>query len=489
MNIVFVGGGSFRTLPIVRAAMTDKSLFQKGKIWLVDLNLERAETVGRFIMKSPEYSGTDCEIKWTDNLDKALPGADMVSISFPVGSLKVCRLSEETSVKHGFIGSDQISLSGAFRSITGGVTILNIAKKMEKYCPDAWLVSHANPVAVYSAMVNNHTKIKALGVCSGINNHRWDLTRLIFDKDEYSDEFKVSVAGVNHCSFVLRGTYRNKDIYELIDKSIGRKGWKPCHLTKFKDIDKSVRESLKWLAEMRRRFGTIIFSTEWDGMAHIFFEEIFSYSMRNYYNYKSTSISQVAGGYTAGNINLANYKPTSMPQIEKWTKEQTKKRHHLDMEFRSYLNKELGADFWAKDPLENPHFGAHFSDPIVIVIKSLGKNSKQWLVASYPNKGAVKGFKDRMVLEYSMFLDKEGVHPEPDLEVPDCFQGIISSLTAHQTLLGDAIALSDPKIFSEALFAYPFHQNTSEAKSLWKELLKIHAKEIPAIFQKAKDYF
>jgi 6-phospho-beta-glucosidase len=489
MNIVFVGGGSFRTLPIVRAAMKDKSLFQNGKIWLVDFNLSRAETVGRLIMKTPEYAGTNCEIKWTDNLDKALPGADIVSISFPVGSLKVCRQSEEASVKKGFIGSDQISLSGAFRSLTGGVVILNIAKKMEKYCPDAWLVTHANPVAVYSGMVNNHTKIKALGVCSGINNHRWDLTRLIFDKDEYSDEFKVSVAGINHCSFILRGAYRNKDIYKLIDESIDRKGWQPCHLTKFKSIDKSVRESLKWLAEMRRRFGIIIFSTEWDGMAHIFFEEIFNYSMKNYYKYKSDSISQVAGGYIAGNINLAYYKKTSVSQIEKLAKDQEKERQQQDMEFRSYLDKELDTDFWAKDPLENPHFAAYISDPIATVITAVGGNSKQWLAASFPNRGAVKGFKDRTVLEYSMLLDKEGVHPDHDLEVPDCFHGLISSLATHQTLLGDAIATSDPKIFAEALFAYPVYQNTQRAKSLWKELLKIHAKEIPDVFQKAEDYF
>ena len=216
---------------------------------------------------------------------------------------------------------------------------------------------------------------------------------------------------------------------------------------------------------MRRRFGTIIFSTEWDGMSHIFFNEIFDYTMKN------------------------SYKQMSLPQIEKWVKKQSEERRHQDMEFRSHLNKEIDADFWAKEPLENPNFAANIYDPIATVIKSLGGNSKQFLVASFPNRGAVKGFKDRTVLEYSMFMDRQGVHPEPGLEVPDCFHGLISSLATHQTLLGDAIAASDPKIFAEALFAYPIYQNTGKAKSLWKELLKIHAEEIPASFQKAKDYF
>ena len=40
-------------------------------------------------------------------------------------------------------------------------------------------------VAVLSAAVNNHTRIRALGICGGMNNYRWDLTRLLLDHDAY----------------------------------------------------------------------------------------------------------------------------------------------------------------------------------------------------------------------------------------------------------------------------------------------------------------
>jgi alpha-galactosidase/6-phospho-beta-glucosidase family protein len=77
-------------------------------------------------MKTPEYAGSDCKVLWTDKLEKALPGAAVVSVSFPVGSLKTCALSDIACMKHGFFGSDQISLSGAFRSVTGGTIIYDI---------------------------------------------------------------------------------------------------------------------------------------------------------------------------------------------------------------------------------------------------------------------------------------------------------------------------------------------------------------------------
>jgi alpha-galactosidase/6-phospho-beta-glucosidase family protein len=53
MNVVFVGGGSFRTLPIVRGVLQNPKVMDGGEIRLVDFNLPRVETVGRLIMRTP----------------------------------------------------------------------------------------------------------------------------------------------------------------------------------------------------------------------------------------------------------------------------------------------------------------------------------------------------------------------------------------------------------------------------------------------------
>ena len=75
MNITFVGGGSYRTIPIVRAAMKEKKILDNGEIRLVDFNLERVETVAKMIKKTPEYKHIDCKVTFTDKLEEALPGA------------------------------------------------------------------------------------------------------------------------------------------------------------------------------------------------------------------------------------------------------------------------------------------------------------------------------------------------------------------------------------------------------------------------------
>jgi 6-phospho-beta-glucosidase len=464
MNVVFVGGGSFRTLPIVRGVLQNPKVMDGGEIRLVDFNLARVETVGRLIMATPEFAAAGCKVTWTDKLEEALPGADVVSISFPVGSHKVNTLSDQACAAHGLFGSDQISASGAFRAVTGGTVVLGIARQMEKHCPDAWLFDYANPVAVYSGMVNNHTRIRALGICGGFTNHRWDIARLIFGRDEYCNEFEgVAAAGINHCSILLRGTLHGRDVYELIDEAINVEGWEPCRITKHPNAETYIRRQLGLLAEMRRRFGYVVFSTEGDGFSHIC-PELYI---------------EPTGG---------RQKPLTVPEIEQRAKDQAAARDKLDQTFRDHLDRDLPASFWAQDRLQNPHFAASPDDAACVVLRALSGQSCEWLAASLPNHGAVKGFKDRTVLEYSFTLDADGVHPDADLEVPDCFHGLMSSLATHQTLLGDAIATEDPRLFAQALYAYPIHQDEPETRALWKELLTIHADEMPAVIQNARDY-
>ncbi len=464
MQVVFVGGGSFRTLPIVRAAMADGVTLRGGTIRLVDLNLERAETVGRLIMRTPEFAGSDCRVQWSANLDEALPGADVVSVSFPVGSRRVCQLSEVASEQYGFHGSDQLSLSGAFRSLTGGVILLDIARRMERHCPSAWLVDHANPVAVYSGLVNNHTGIKALGLCGSVFHPRWELTRLLYEQDAYREDYTYALAGVNHLAFLLRGEHQGRDVYAMLDEKYGDRAWTPQLPSTAGSTLAMLHFSYRLLRKMRRSFGVMAGSNEIEGPRHVFPDE-----------------------YAAPDA-MKLMSPTTLADVDD-TANADAARQKADRRFQSASR----AGSWTPRSGHDPHTTTRCSafnvDPTAIVLKALGSNTPQWLGASLPCHGAVKGFKDRHVLEYSFTLSRSGLQPDRELEVPDCVHGLISALSCHQTLLGDAIATRDPKLLSDALYAYPHHQSMASARALWQELLQIHAAEIPAEFQQARDYF
>jgi alpha-galactosidase/6-phospho-beta-glucosidase family protein len=219
---------------------------------------------------------------------------------------------------------------------------------------------------------------------------------------------------------------------------------------------------------MYHRFRIVFFSCEFDGMAHLFYEEIAPFL------FKATA---------------RTCSPLSPAQLRAWNRAQVEQRRQADMAYRANLTRELDAAFWAGPSHRNYLFAADESHPSVLIMKALAGLSRERIYASYPNRGAVAGFKDDAVLEYAQYMDRKGVRPVKPMEIPGPLHGLITNLSTHQTLLGDAIAAQDPKLFADALFAYPIKQNTRDSRELFRELLAIHKDEIPASFQSAADYF
>jgi alpha-galactosidase/6-phospho-beta-glucosidase family protein len=214
---------------------------------------------------------------------------------------------------------------------------------------------------------------------------------------------------------------------------------------------------------MYHRFGRIIFSTEGDGMTHFFFEDMFARDVKN-------------------------FRPAGRAELAAGARKAVAARKQADRDFASYLDRDLDASFWALPQSKNPWFGRDEHDVAVPILRALAGLGTEKIAASAPARGAVAGFKDRTVLEFSQYVDAHGPRPAGKYEIPDCFHGLISGLATHQTLLGDAVATRDPRVLADALFAYPVQQNTKNARDTFRDLLTVHAKEIPAEFQAAKQY-
>ncbi|MFA6293821.1 MAG: hypothetical protein WC637_18680 [Victivallales bacterium] len=467
MKIVFFGGGSHRYLSIARSIMAVPGLMQNGEINLYDLAVERSEAVGRMAMKSPEHKGINCKITWGTSLDAALEGADIVFVVLMAGSRRNFDLLQSSCPQHGFIGSDQLSPSGAMLALKGGPILMDLAKRMEKICPKAWLVDFANPVAVLSAAVNNHTRIRCLGVCQGYTNHLWDLPRLLFGKDEEGSGFDIRCAGINHMSFILHGsTYRGRDLYELAAERV-TDNWTMSPLSDRwnEGSKKNITNSVNTLVKLYRKYRYLVFSSEGDGLVHL----------------------DIEGGYL-NSVKNAAPPPSKKKMDERESKFRTG-RAEADKTFQSWLNADLDVAGWNTERPDALYLLRTDEDIMVKIAKAVGGVGELAIATSRLNEGAVAGFKDRTVLEYSQILGRDGIRPAGKFEVPDVFQGLVSGLATHQTLLGDAIATRDPRILFEALYSYPVKQDTAESKALWRDMLSIAADEIPTEFQKTREMF
>lgn len=466
MKAVFVGGGSLRLLGILRGALAEPKVFQNGAIHLHDLNLPRAEALGRMLMKTPEFRAIGCKVTWGSDLEPALPGADMVGVILRAGSMLNYELGAEASFERGFASSDNLSPNGAFLALKGGPILMDLARKMERLCPDALLVDFANPVAVLSGLVNNHTKIRCLGVCAGYVNHMADLPRVVFGKDEEMDVFDVDVAGVNHISYIVRGSANGQDLFKLLDEALAKPSWAPPKLQSYWSpfAKRNIRNSVLKIAQFYRRLGVLVFSTEGDGMRHLDYDAIFA-------------------------ADRKGWKPRSKAGILKELAKGAEARKAEDAKFQAWLSRDTDDAFWSERWKSGDLvFRRADTDIFVKIMKALSGCGAYKIAVSRPNGGAVKGFKDRDVLEYSQIIDGKSVKAAGSFAVPDVVQGLSSALSAHQTMLGDAMAADDPRLLARALMAYPVKQYSKTARELYKALAKINRDEIQPGLRNVADF-
>ena len=463
MKIVIVGAGSYRVLGIMRSALAIPGVLDGGEINLYDLNTTRSGAMGKLIMKSPEYKRAGCRVTWGTSLEEALDGADAVGVILVANSPMRYMLGEAASLRHGFISSDNVSPNGSFAGLNIGPVLLDLARKMEKHCPDAWLLNFVNPIAVLSAMINNHTKIKALGLCGGFTNHLSDISR-IFGTDEPAKDLHVETAGINHLSFIRKGTYNGGDLFEKLDRHLAS-GWKMCKLQDWwpegavKGITRSVTELVRFYCEL----GVLIFSTEGDGMDHLKYDEA------------------VAG-------QSQTTKPRSTAEMEANIKLGIETRAKDDKSFQAYLDQDLGQDFWENHWKKDQRLKLADDDAFVRIFTALAGVKEVRLAVSRPNQGAIPGLKDRYAIEATYTLFKSDLKPVARHEVPDVVQGVIAGIAAHHTMLGDALVAQDPKLLAQALLAYPMRPYSRAAKDLYKEMLAINNEVLSPALRHATDY-
>jgi 6-phospho-beta-glucosidase len=463
MKIVIIGAGSYRVLGIMRSTLAIPGVLDGGEINLYDLDHVRSGAMGKLILKTPELKRAGCKVTWGTSLEEALAGADAVGIILQANKPMRWMLQDEVACKYGFISSDNVSPSGAMAALAISPVILNIARKMEQYCPNAWLLNFVNPINVLSGMVNNHTKIRSLGLCGGFTNHLSDIPR-IFGSDDEAADLEVETAGINHLSFIRKGTYHGRELFAQLDEHLSQP-WKMCKLQDWwpEGAKQGITNSVTQLVRFYKELGVLIFSTEGDGMDHLKYEEAVAKFQKEF---KSRSKADMEANIAKGRVE----------------------RLEEDRTFQEHVDRELDQKFWDEYWKTDMRFKPVPEDAFVRIFTALAGVKDLKIAASRPNHGSILGLKDRYTIEATYTLSRSKLIPVEAHDVPDIVQGVIAGLAAHQTVLGDAIALDDPKLLAEGLLAYPMKAYTSEAKACFKEMLAINQEALSPNLQRAGEF-
>jgi alpha-galactosidase len=215
----FIGAGSFGfTRKLVRDILTFP-LLESATLTLMDIDAQGLEFARRAIEKIVALGDYPAQVEATMDREEALHNADYVVVTILAGGLDVWRHDIEIPMKYGVdinIG-DTRGPSGIFRGMRTIPVMLDIARDMERLCPDATMLNYTNPMVLLCRAMQRETGIKLTGLCHSVQGTAEMLARWIGAPME---QITYTCAGINHMAWYLDYEWNGRDAYPLIRQAI-----------------------------------------------------------------------------------------------------------------------------------------------------------------------------------------------------------------------------------------------------------------------------
>jgi 6-phospho-beta-glucosidase len=203
MKVAVVGGGSTYTPELVSGL----SRLDVSEFVLHDIDADRRDVVGGLARRMLDKQGYAGSLDVTDDLDRAVAGANFVLIQIRVGG-QAARFADETfPLPCGCIGQETTGAGGLAKALRTVPVILEIAERVRQ-TSDAWIVDFTNPVGIVTRALLDHGH-RAIGLCNvaiGFQR-RWaaglgvEPSRVLVDQ-----------VGLNHLTWVRRVLFDGRDV-------------------------------------------------------------------------------------------------------------------------------------------------------------------------------------------------------------------------------------------------------------------------------------
>lgn len=263
IKLAYIGGGSKEW---ARVFMNDLALNKElyGEIALYDIDREAAERnmrIGERINANVNaLSYWDYNVY--NNLDDALNGADFVVISILPATFEEMRVDVHLPESFDVLQpvGDSVGPGGVIRAMRTVPTYFEFARKIEKNCPNAWVVNLTNPMSIcVKALYDTFPKIKAFGCCHEVF-HTLDMLCEMYEK-YYGEQIKRSqlktdICGVNHFVWLSKAQYRDFELTSLLPRFVDEY-YETGFYAKGKDINSPFTAANRVKFDLYKKYGVL----------------------------------------------------------------------------------------------------------------------------------------------------------------------------------------------------------------------------------------
>jgi 6-phospho-beta-glucosidase len=416
MKIAVIGGGSTYTPELVSGLSREREKIDVRELVLHDIDEKRREVVGGLAERMLKRQRFEGRLEITDDLDRAVDGADFVLIQIRVGGQEA-RLSDETvPLLCGCIGQETTGAGGLAKALRTIPVVLGIADRVRERAADgAWIVDFTNPVGIVTRSLLDHGH-RAVGLCNVAIGFQRSFARMLGVEPE---RIEVDQVGLNHLSWVRVVRLDEHDVLPELLETHG---------------DEIARDL---------------------GLARRLIDElgvIPSYYLHYFYSHDQVLAEQLDGVPRA----------TTVARIE-----------------RELLQMYRDPDLVEKPALLEQRGGAFYSEAAIGLVGSLASDGGEAHVVDVRNNGTIEGLAEDDVIEVLSTVGSTGVTPLSQPPVAPELLGLTQHVAAYERLAAQAAVSGDRAIARKALLTHPLIGQHPLSSELVDRLLESGAEHLP----------
>lgn len=216
LKIALVGAGSreFGPATLRDILLSDTLTGEDLEVTLMDLNEESLHAVETYARELARVLDRRVTLSSTTDLDEALERAAFVVTAIEIRRYFYWAQDFHVPRLHGFrqIYGENGGPGGLFHALRNMGPTLDVARAMQRRCPDAWLLNYTNPLTKLCEAVTRLSTIRTVGLCHGVFHAKKQLSEIL---DVPLGDIEAYASGLNHFTWFesIRHRVTGEDLY------------------------------------------------------------------------------------------------------------------------------------------------------------------------------------------------------------------------------------------------------------------------------------
>jgi 6-phospho-beta-glucosidase len=411
MKLAVVGGGSTYTPELIDGFARLRDTLPISELVLVDPAADRLELVGGLARRIFAKQGHPGTITTTSDLDAGVADADAVLLQLRVGGQAARQQDETWPLECGCIGQETTGAGGLAKALRTVPVVLDIAERVRRTNPDAWIIDFTNPVGIVTRALLQAGH-KAVGLCNvAIGFQRKFAAQL----DVAPSDVFLNHVGLNHLTWELGARLGGPEGEDVL----------PGLLAKHGD---AISDDLHLPRSVVDRLGVVP-----------------SYYLRYFYAHDEV-------------VRELATKPSRAAEVAAMERQLLKMYGDPALDEKPELLAQRG--------------GAFYSEAAVDLASSLlGSGGSPYQVVNTYNNGTLPFLPDDAVIEVQATVDGSGATPLAVEKLDPLYSGLIANVTAYEDLALEAALRGGRDRVFKALLAHPLVGQYALADQLTDRLI------------------